>query len=116
MHEAYQSSSSFLPQDDFMPIICSHVAFEQLDCTNLFFFVDSVILREYKISYFKTDKPQSHLAIYFFWLFKIEINAAIANNLKPIWLMKMQCETVYPNIYECVSDYMKIHHDHFWTF
>ena len=22
-----------------------------------------------------------------------------------------KCEYIYPNIYECVSDYMKIHHD-----
>ena len=28
----------------------------------------------------------------------------------------MQYETVYPNIYKCVSDYIKIHHDRFWTF
>ena len=43
-------------------------------------------------------------------------NSAIANNVKPIGIMKKQCETVYPNIYECVSDYMKIVHDRFWTF
>ena len=41
------------------------------------------------------------------------MNSAIVNNLKPIGIMKMQCETVYPNIYACVSDYMKIHHDRF---
>ena len=31
-------------------------------------------------------------------------------------MMKMQCVTVDSNIYERVSDYMKIHHDRFWTF
>ena len=31
-------------------------------------------------------------------------------------MMKMQGETVYLNIYKCVSDYIKIHHDRFWTF
>ena len=35
------------------------------------------------------------------------------NNLKPIRMMEMQCETVYQNIYKSVSDYMKIHHDCF---
>ena len=50
-------------------------------------------------------KPRSHLAEYLFRLFTIEINSAIANNLKPIGMMKMQCVTIYPNIYECVSDY-----------
>ena len=49
-------------------------------------------------------KPRSHLAKYFFRLFTIEINSAIANNIKPIEMMKMQCVTIYPNIYECVSD------------
>ena len=33
-------------------------------------------------------------------LFTIEKNSAIANSLKPIGMMKMQCVTVYPNIYE----------------
>ena len=33
----------------------------------------------------------------------------MANNLKPIGMMKMECVTIYPNIYGCVSDYMKIH-------
>ena len=61
-------------------------------------------------------KPRSHLAESPFRLFTIEINPAIAENLKPIGMMKMQCVTIYPNIYECVSDYMKIHHDRFWTF
>ena len=28
----------------------------------------------------------------------------------------MQYVTIYPDIYECVSDYMKIYHDRFWTF
>ena len=51
-----------------------------------------------------------------FRLFTIEINSAIANNLKPIGLMEMQCVTIYSNIYECVSDYMKNHHDRFLTF
>ena len=55
----------------------------------------------------------SHLAEYFFGLFTIALNSAIANDLKPIGMMKMQCVTVYPNIYECASDYMKIHYDHF---
>ena len=27
--------------------------------------------------------------------------------------MKMQCEAVYPNSYECVSDYMENHHNRF---
>ena len=58
-------------------------------------------------------KPRSHLAEDFFRLFTIDINSAIANNLKPIAMMKMQCVTVYPNICECVLDYMKIHHDRF---
>ena len=31
-------------------------------------------------------------------------------------MMKMQYVTNYPNIYEYVSDYMKIYHDCFWTF
>ena len=61
-------------------------------------------------------KPRSHLVEYFFRLFATEINLAIANNLEPIGIMKLQCETVYPNIYECVFDYMKIYHDRFWTF
>ena len=30
--------------------------------------------------------------------------------------MKMQYVIIYPNIYECVSEYMKIYHDRFWTF
>ena len=54
--------------------------------------------------------------VYFVRLFTIDITSAIANNLKPIGMMKMPCVTIYPNIYECVSDYMKIYHDHFWTF
>ena len=60
-------------------------------------------------------KPRAHvhLAEYVFRLFTLEINSAIANNLKPIGMMKTQRETVYPNIYECVSDYMKIYHDRF---
>ena len=33
--------------------------------------------------------------------------------LKPIGMMKMQYVTVYPNIYECASDYKKIHKDRF---
>ena len=49
-------------------------------------------------------------------LFTIEINSEIANNLKPIRMMKMQCVTINLNIKECVSVYMKIHHDRFWTF
>ena len=53
---------------------------------------------------------------YIFRWFTIEINSIIANNLKSIGMMKMQCVTIYPNIYECVFDYMKIHHDRFWTF
>ena len=48
-----------------------------------------------------------------FRLFTIEINSAITNDMKPIGMMKMQCVTIFPNIYECVSDYMKIHHDRF---
>ena len=48
-----------------------------------------------------------------FRLFTLEINSAIANNLKPIGMMKMQCVTVCSNIYECVSDYMEIHNDSF---
>ena len=46
----------------------------------------------------------------------IVINSAIANNPKPIRMMKMKSVTIYPNIYECVSDYMKIHYDRFGTF
>ena len=53
------------------------------------------------------------LGRYFSRLFTIEINSAIANNLKPIGMMEMQCVTIYPNLYEYVSDYMKIHHDRF---
>ena len=49
----------------------------------------------------------------FFRLFTIEINSEIVNILKPIGMMKMQCVTIYYNIYECVSDYMKIHHNRF---
>ena len=49
----------------------------------------------------------------FFRLFMMEINSAI---MKPIRNMKMQWEIVYPNIYECVSDYRKIHHDRLWAF
>ena len=49
----------------------------------------------------------------FFRLFTIEINPAIENNLKPIGMMKMQCVIIYSNIYECVCDYRKIHHDRF---
>ena len=30
--------------------------------------------------------------------------------------MTMQCVTIYPIIHECVSDYMEIPHDRFWTF
>ena len=48
-----------------------------------------------------------------FRLFTIEINSAITNDMKPIGMMKIQCVTIFPNIYECVSDYMKIHHDRF---
>ena len=35
----------------------------------------------------------------FIRLCTIEINSAIANNLKPIGMIKMQCLTIYPNIY-----------------
>ena len=49
-------------------------------------------------------KPRAHLSEYFFRLFKIEIHSAISNNLKPIGMMKMQCVTIYPNIYECISE------------
>ena len=35
------------------------------------------------------------------------------SNLKPIGMMKMNYVTIYPNIYECVSDYLKIHPDRF---
>ena len=58
-------------------------------------------------------KPRSHLAEYFFRSFTTEINPAIANNMKPIGMMKMQWVTINPNIYECASDFMKIHHDRF---
>ena len=58
-------------------------------------------------------KSRSHSAEYSFRLFTIEINSAIANNMKPIGMMTLQRVTIYPNIYECVSDYMKIHHDRF---
>ena len=55
------------------------------------------------------------MAEHVYRLFTIYVNSAIANNLKPIGMMKMQCVTMYPNIYECVSD-MMIRHDRFWTF
>ena len=41
------------------------------------------------------------------------INSADAINLKLIGIMKMQYVTIYPNIYECVSDYIKIYQDRF---
>ena len=50
-------------------------------------------------------KPPVPLGRTFFRLFTIEINSAIANNLKTIGMMKMQRVTIYRNIYECVSDY-----------
>ena len=55
----------------------------------------------------KHVKPRSHLAEYF------SDCSAAANNRKPIEMMKMQCVTIFPNIYECFPDYMKIHHDRF---
>ena len=58
-------------------------------------------------------KPRSHIVVYIFPLFTIQINSAIVNNLKPIVMMKIQCVTIYPNIYECVSENIKIHHDRF---
>ena len=61
-------------------------------------------------------KDPAPLAEYFFRLFAIEIHSAIGNNLKPIGMMQMQCVIIHPNIYECVSDYMKIYHDRFWKF
>ena len=39
-------------------------------------------------------------------LFTTEINSAIANYLKSTGMMKIQCMTIYPNIYKCVTDYM----------
>ena len=60
-------------------------------------------------------KPRSHSAEYILRLFTLEINSAIANNLKPIGMIEIQCVTIYPNIYESVSDYMKIHRDRFPT-
>ena len=36
-------------------------------------------------------KPRSYLAEYFFRLFTIAINSAIANNLKQIGMMELQC-------------------------
>ena len=69
------------------------------------------------LRFFATVKSRSHLAeCFFFRLFTIKVNSAIANNLKPIGMMKMQCVNTFPNIYECVSDYMKIHHDRFRAF
>ena len=62
----------------------------------------------------KQSRP--HLPEYFSRLFTIKMNSAIANNLKPIEMMKIQFLTIYPNVYECVSDYMKIHHGRFWIF
>ena len=55
----------------------------------------------------------SPLSRIFFRLFTKEINPAIANNPKPIGMIEMQYVTIYPNIYECVSDYMKMQHDRF---
>ena len=52
----------------------------------------------------RTLKLRSHLAQYVFQLFTIELNSTIANDLKPIGMMKMQYVTIYPNIYECASD------------
>ena len=61
----------------------------------------------------KAPVPLSRI---FFRLFTMEINSAIANNPKPIGMVKMQCVTIYPNICECVPDYMKIYQDSFCTF
>ena len=64
----------------------------------------------------KVRLPRSHLAEYFSRLFTIEINSVIANNLKRIGIMKLQCVTICQNICECVSDFMKIYHNRFLTF
>ena len=64
----------------------------------------------FRVPHYETQPPVP-LDRIFFRLFTIEISLAIANNLKPIGMMKMLCVTIFPNIYECVSDYMKIHHD-----
>ena len=61
---------------------------------------------------FRTQAPVPVGRI-FSQLFTLDINSAIASNLKPIGMMEMQCVTIIPNIYECVSDYMKINHDRF---
>ena len=63
-----------------------------------------------------TSKPRFHLADYFLGLFTIQVNSAIANNLKPMGMIKMQLVIIYPNIYACVSDDVKTHHDRFRTF
>ena len=54
-----------------------------------------------------------HMAECLLRLSTIEINSAIANNLKPIGMIKMLCVAIYPNIYQCASDYMQIYHDRF---
>ena len=72
------------------------------------------------VSYHKTHTPtyiksRSHMVDYCFRLFTVEINNYLSNarNLKPIGMIKMQGVTIYPNIYEYVSDDMKIHYDCF---
>ena len=45
-------------------------------------------------------------------VYDIEINSAIANNIKPIIMMELLCVTVNPNIYGGVFGDIKIHHDH----
>ena len=83
------------------------------DCSRLLSCLYCEQSEEYSAKWDRGFKPQSHSAEYFFRLFTIEINSAIANSLKPIGMMKMQCVTIHPNIYECVSDYMKIHQERF---
>ena len=62
---------------------------------------------------FTSLKPRSHLTEYFFPIVddidKFSNREQSDTNRND----KMQCVTIYPNIYECVSDYMKIHHDRF---
>ena len=60
--------------------------------------MDKGILDEYE----RGLKPRSHLAENNFRLSTIDINSAIANNLKPIGMMEMQCVTMYPNVFPII--------------
>ena len=60
-------------------------------------------------------KLRSHSVEYFFTIVHDIDKFSNRKNLKPIGMMKMHT-TVYPNIFECVSDHMKIHLDRSFTF